>query len=224
VEAKWEADFLLKMQDTDGAFYFLVYPTGNSEYESWTPDRNRGQLLYPKNTGVTAAAVAALAEIGSSPAFEARYPQSASQYLAAAVNGWNFLSTTLDIGTGGHGQRPYSGKYQTVIPSFGGVYMHQDSLLWAAAAMFAAGQVGQSGAAVPHAMFLNWLAATHSSSPSGGASSRIWSYGNGQTYCGTASHDSRGIPNDLAPCSWALAAPFAIMPLLSSLAEYLQGP
>ena len=25
-EAKWEADFLAKMQDTDGGFYFLVYP------------------------------------------------------------------------------------------------------------------------------------------------------------------------------------------------------
>ena len=26
-EAKWEADFLAKMQDTDGGFYFLVYPS-----------------------------------------------------------------------------------------------------------------------------------------------------------------------------------------------------
>ena len=25
-EAKWEADFLAKMQDDDGGFYFLVYP------------------------------------------------------------------------------------------------------------------------------------------------------------------------------------------------------
>ena len=32
-EAKWEADFLAKMQDTDGGFYFLVYPQ-NREYES----------------------------------------------------------------------------------------------------------------------------------------------------------------------------------------------
>jgi hypothetical protein len=32
-EAKWEADFLAKMQDADGGFYFLVYPKGR-EYES----------------------------------------------------------------------------------------------------------------------------------------------------------------------------------------------
>jgi hypothetical protein len=25
-EAKWEADFLAKMQDTDGGFYYSVYP------------------------------------------------------------------------------------------------------------------------------------------------------------------------------------------------------
>ena len=25
-EAKWEVDFLAKMQDADGGFYFLVYP------------------------------------------------------------------------------------------------------------------------------------------------------------------------------------------------------
>src|SRR5579885_2821434 len=31
-EAKREADFLLKMQDSDGGFYFLVYPK-NREYE-----------------------------------------------------------------------------------------------------------------------------------------------------------------------------------------------
>src|SRR5882672_8144554 len=31
-EAKWEADFLAKMQDADGGFYFLVYPR-DREYE-----------------------------------------------------------------------------------------------------------------------------------------------------------------------------------------------
>src|SRR5208282_6354796 len=31
-ECKWEADFLAKMQDSDGGFYFLVYPQ-NREYE-----------------------------------------------------------------------------------------------------------------------------------------------------------------------------------------------
>ena len=31
-EAKWELDFLAKLQDADGGFYFLVYPR-NREYE-----------------------------------------------------------------------------------------------------------------------------------------------------------------------------------------------
>jgi hypothetical protein len=193
-EAKWEADFLLKMQDTDGGFYFLVYPTGRSEYESWTPDRNKGQLLYPKNTGSTAAAVAALAEIASSPAFKARYPTEAGTYMTAAVSGWNFLNTAL--ANHGTGQWPYAGAYQTVIPSFGGYYMHQDYLLWAAAAMFSAGQIAsQNGVIVdPHTRFLSWLGASSS-----GVSAQNWSYGYGQTSCGSASLDSYGMPSDFGP-------------------------
>src|SRR5438067_4290443 len=68
-EAKWEADFLIKMQDTDGGFYYLVQPK-NSEYETGLPpDDGITQVVWPKNTASTAAAVAALAEIGSSPKF-----------------------------------------------------------------------------------------------------------------------------------------------------------
>ena len=66
-EAKWEADFLAKMQDADGGFYFLVYPA-NREYESNVlPENGDAQVVWPKTTSVTAAAVAALAEAGSSP-------------------------------------------------------------------------------------------------------------------------------------------------------------
>jgi len=62
-EAKWEADFLAKMQDADGGFYFLVYPQ-NREYENNVlPDHGDPQVVWPKNTAVTAAAVAALAEL-----------------------------------------------------------------------------------------------------------------------------------------------------------------
>ena len=35
-EVKYEADFLAKMQDKDGGFYFLVYPRGR-EYENDVP-------------------------------------------------------------------------------------------------------------------------------------------------------------------------------------------
>jgi len=61
-EAKWEADFLAKMQDADGGFYFLVYPK-DREYESNVlPENGDPQVVWPKSTSVTAAAVAALAE------------------------------------------------------------------------------------------------------------------------------------------------------------------
>ena len=68
-EAKWEADFLAKMQDTDGGFYFLVYPRDRSYEDDVLPDEGDPQAVFPKNTSATAAAVAALAEIGSSPLF-----------------------------------------------------------------------------------------------------------------------------------------------------------
>ena len=47
-EAKWEADYLAKMQDTDGGFYFLVYPQ-NREYESNVmPDHGDPRSSGPK--------------------------------------------------------------------------------------------------------------------------------------------------------------------------------
>src|SRR6185503_15720725 len=80
-EAKWEADFLAKMQDSDGGFYFLVYPQ-NREYESnVTPDHGDPQIVYPKTSSATASSVAALAEIGSSPKFKQAYPQTAALYM-----------------------------------------------------------------------------------------------------------------------------------------------
>ena len=61
-EAKWEADFLVKMQDADGAFYYSVYPQ-YEEYELFAlPENGDPQIVWPKNTGCTAAAVAALAQ------------------------------------------------------------------------------------------------------------------------------------------------------------------
>ena len=54
-EAKWEADFLAKMQDADGGFYYLVYPR-NREYENNVlPDHGDPQIVWPKNTAATAA-------------------------------------------------------------------------------------------------------------------------------------------------------------------------
>src|SRR5205814_2594281 len=94
-EAKWEADFLAKMQDSDGGFYFLVYPV-NREYEGWvTPDHGDAQVVWPKTTSVTAASVAALAQCASSPRFKAAYPATAALYLQKAKLGWQFLMNAV---------------------------------------------------------------------------------------------------------------------------------
>ncbi|HVS52348.1 MAG TPA: glycoside hydrolase family 9 protein, partial [Opitutaceae bacterium] len=129
-EAKLEADFLAKMQDADGGFYFLVYPK-NREYElDVLPDHGDAQVVWPKNTAVTAAAVAALAQCASSPAFRAAYPAAATAYLQKATLGWQFLVNAIAA----HGK---DGAYQK-ITFYGDTYMHDDELAWAACEMFLA--------------------------------------------------------------------------------------
>ena len=129
-EAKWEADFLCKLQDADGGFYFTVAPK-EREYETdLLPEQGDPQIVFPKNTSGTAAAVAALAEMASSPAFQAAYPYSAAEYLSRALNGWSFLQQA--IATYGR-----DGAYQ-MISVFGDIFMHDDELAWAAAALFVA--------------------------------------------------------------------------------------
>ena len=45
--AKWEADFVAKMQDEDGGFYFLVYPK-NRKYEGDVlPQNGDPQVVFP---------------------------------------------------------------------------------------------------------------------------------------------------------------------------------
>jgi Glycosyl hydrolase family 9/Cellulase N-terminal ig-like domain len=129
-EAKWEADFLVKLQDADGGFYFIVYPRTRAYESNVLPDQGDLQLVLPKNTSGTAAAVAALAEIGSSPAFKAAYPAEASNYLQKALAGWSFLQNA--IATYGR-----NGSYQ-MITQYGNEFMHNDELAWAAAALYAA--------------------------------------------------------------------------------------
>jgi hypothetical protein len=129
-EAKIEADFLAKMQDTDGGFYFLVYPK-NREYEdNVLPDQGDSQVVWPKTTSVTAAATAALAEIASSPTFKAQFPAESASYLQKATAGWNFLINAINA----HGK---DGAYQK-ITHYGDEFMHDDELAWAAASLYAA--------------------------------------------------------------------------------------
>ena len=77
-QADWEAAFLAKMQEDDGGFFFLVYPKNRKYENDVLPDQGDPQVVWPKNTAVTAAAVGALADIGSSPRFREEFPEKAA--------------------------------------------------------------------------------------------------------------------------------------------------
>ena len=129
-EVKWESDFLAKMQDTDGGFYYSVYPI-NREYEyDVLPENGDPQVVWPKNTVSTAAAVAALAQCASSPHFKQTYPTAAANYLAKAKLGWQFLTNAI-------AQHGSAGAYQD-IQHFGDDFTDQDELAWAACELYLA--------------------------------------------------------------------------------------
>jgi hypothetical protein len=142
-KAKWEADFLAKMQDADGGFYFLVYPKNRKYEDDVLPDKGDPQVVFPKTTSVTAAAVGALAEIGSSPLFKQQFPKESALYLEKAKRGWDFLQRAIAK----HGK---AGAYQK-ITHYGNEFRHDDELAWAASAMFAA-----TGDQVYHNQLKEW--------------------------------------------------------------------
>jgi hypothetical protein len=129
-EARWEAQFLAKLQDEDGGVYFLVYPEKRKYENNVLPDHGDPQVVWPKNTAATAATVAALAQIGSSPAFKKAYPQEAKVFLSRAMKGWAFLERAIKK----HGA---AGAYQQ-ITHYGNEFMHDDELAWAAAELYLA--------------------------------------------------------------------------------------
>jgi hypothetical protein len=143
-EAKWEADYIAKLQDTDGGFYFLTYPV-NREYEAFvTPDHGDAQVVWPKTTSVTAASVAALAQCASSPAFKRAYPAVAAQYLQKAQLGWQFLMNAINK----YGK---NGAYQK-ITHYSDNFADQDELAWAACEMYLA-----TGDSSIHQKLLSWF-------------------------------------------------------------------
>lgn len=129
-EAKWEADFLAKMQDNDGGFYFLVYPKDRKYEDNVLPDHGDPQVVWPKNTSASAAAVAALAQTGSSPKFRQLFPEAAEQYLSKAKLGWTFLQAALRRHTS-------KGAYQK-LTHYGDTFRHNDEIIWAATELFLA--------------------------------------------------------------------------------------
>ncbi|MBI4661746.1 MAG: glycoside hydrolase family 9 protein [Verrucomicrobia bacterium] len=129
-EAKWEADFLAKMQDADGGFYFLVYPRNRAYESDVLPERGDPQIVWPKNTSATAAGVAALAQCASSPHFRKHYPEAAELYFEKALKGWKFLTNAV-------AKYGKDGSYQKLI-SYGNEFMHDDELAWAACELYLA--------------------------------------------------------------------------------------
>jgi len=143
-EAKWEADFLAKMQDADGGFYFLVYPR-DREYEyDVTPDHGDPQIVFPKTTSATAAATAALAQCASSATFKKQFPEAAALYLEKAKKGWAFLDRAIE-------KFGKDGAYQK-ITHYGDEFMHDDELAWAACELFLA-----TGESKYHKKLEEWL-------------------------------------------------------------------
>jgi hypothetical protein len=128
--ARREADFLAKVQDSDGGFYFLVYPRDRAYENDVLPDRGDPQVVFPKTTAVTAAATAALEQASSSPRFRAAFPADAARYLDAARRGWDFLERARSA----HGP---DGSYQR-ITHYGDTFLHDDELAWAATELYLA--------------------------------------------------------------------------------------
>ena len=129
-EAKWEADFVVKMQDADGAFYYSVYPQFREYEYDVLPENGDPQVVWPKNTASTAAAVAALAQCASSQGFKKAYPQAAGNYLAKALLGWRFLTNAI-------ARFGLDGSYQKV-QHFDDDFTAHDELTWAACELYLA--------------------------------------------------------------------------------------
>lgn len=143
-EAKWEADFLANLQDTDGGFFFLVYPKDRRYENDVLPDDGDPQVVWPKNTAATAAAVGALAEAGSSPLMKQQFPADSAIYLQKAQLGWSFLTNAI-------ARYGKDGSYQQ-ITHYGKTFIHDDELAWAASAMYAA-----TGQAAYHQKLKEWF-------------------------------------------------------------------
>jgi len=128
--AKWESDFLAKLHDDDGAFYFLVYPRDRRYEDDVLPDHGDPQIVWPKNTAATAAAVAALAQAASSPKFRERYPEAAKQYLQVARRGWDFLVAAEQKLGRGHTYKKFT--------HYGDLFQDADEFAWAACELYLA--------------------------------------------------------------------------------------
>ena len=128
--AKREADFLVKMQDDDGGFFALVQPRDRAYEQDTQPDKGDPQVVFPKGSVQTAAAVAALAQAGSSPAMSRAFPSEAATYLRAALKGWAMLrKAESQLGRGSTFQK---------VHHYGQEFGDSDEIVWAATEIFLA--------------------------------------------------------------------------------------
>lgn len=138
-EAKWEADFLAKLQDADGGFYYAVFPRNRRFDGDVLPSEGDIQIVLPKNIVATAAAVGALADIGSSPAFRIAFGEAAGDaYIAKAQAGWGFLAATVDANNDSNVTAAEIAAGYQKLAFYGDAFGARDELAYAAAAMFAA--------------------------------------------------------------------------------------
>ena len=152
-EVRWELEWMLKMQDTDGGFYHMVKSKGGDGRSQWdsdtTPDISPDQRFIRDNdvagygtrtnvkpTSVTGDAVAALAHAAVVYApYDATF---ADEMLQAAIDGWGYLQANQNyiqpiIGA------PYTIPYVDFEnPGPGDPAPDVDDRVWAAAALYRA--------------------------------------------------------------------------------------
>jgi hypothetical protein len=130
-EAKWEADYVAKLQDTDGGFYFLVYPKGPRirVQRHARPRRPPGRLAEEhggnrrRRRGACAVRLVARSSGGTTP-------RPAARYLQQARLGWRFLTAAV-------ARYGKAGAYQK-LTFYGDRYTHDDELAWAACELYLA--------------------------------------------------------------------------------------
>ena len=127
-EALWEADFVSKMQDKDGGFYFMVYPRTRRYEDNVTPDHGDEQVVFPKSTVSTACCTAALAQCAGSAALRKLDPERARRYRQQAEHGWQFLEAAWK-------KFGESGAYQK-ITHYGERFEDKDEIVWAGTELY----------------------------------------------------------------------------------------
>ena len=130
-EAKWEADFLAKMQDADGGFYYSVYPM-DREYERQRVARKRRPASrLAEKYGVHRRRCRRAGGMRLIAALQAGVSANGEPIIGPRrSSGWQFLTNAI-------AQHGLDGAYQK-IQHFGDIFTDRDELAWAACEMFLA--------------------------------------------------------------------------------------